>query len=549
AYPDATIVRVSSQGYNFVAPKVGRPLLIRDLTPTNYGCGPDGYGEGIYGGGGYGGGSLTGTMSEVVIPTQVIVGPTGASINAPMYCQHLSYTVWSGTAGLQEAIDYQSSSAQGAIVVLTPAWTAAGGVTGMVTSAYGNASVSILDERTSCLVPYIWSGSAYVAGASFCSNGGGLNQLTQDVLAGPGTGSQAATVVGIRAQSIPTLAAGYLHWTGSVFSWDTPGGSFTYPTGTGIVQVTAGTSWGTTLGVGTGANNIPQLDGSGLLLAAVLPQGSSSAFGALKCGSGTSCSSGTISVPATGVTSIDSQTGAFTFGGSGVSHVGNAYTFSGSGSGIGSIAWTVPSFMTATPSTLSASGTQAFSFNTQAANLVFAGPSSGSAAAPGFRALVSADIPNNAASTSNSAGSLSGSLTPCSSGYAIGIVANGNASCVAFTPEIVASFAGVPPNGQVMAFYPITTGMTVPSSCTGSYAGAKIAATGTAAFTVIDHAGGPLGSSTTLCTATFSASGTVASFSGSAGGTITAGDYIEVDAPGTADATLSTIGIGIYATR
>lgn len=33
-----------------------------------------------------------------------------------------------------------------------------------------------------------------------------------------------------------------------------------------------------------------------------------------------------------GVSSIDSQTGAFTFGGSGVSHVGNAYTFSGSGS-------------------------------------------------------------------------------------------------------------------------------------------------------------------------------------------------------------------------
>lgn len=34
-----------------------------------------------------------------------------------------------------------------------------------------------------------------------------------------------------------------------------------------------------------------------------------------------------------GVTSIDSQTGAFTFSGSGVSHVGNAYTFSGGGGG------------------------------------------------------------------------------------------------------------------------------------------------------------------------------------------------------------------------
>jgi hypothetical protein len=36
-----------------------------------------------------------------------------------------------------------------------------------------------------------------------------------------------------------------------------------------------------------------------------------------------------------GVTSIDSQTGAFTFGGAGVSHTGNSYTFSGSGGSSG----------------------------------------------------------------------------------------------------------------------------------------------------------------------------------------------------------------------
>jgi hypothetical protein len=41
--------------------------------------------------------------------------------------------------------------------------------------------------------------------------------------------------------------------------------------------------------------------------------------------------------------------------------------------------------------------------NTQTANYVFAGPTSGSAAIPTFRALVSADIPNNAANTTGSA--------------------------------------------------------------------------------------------------------------------------------------------------
>ena len=60
--------------------------------------------------------------------------------------------------------------------------------------------------------------------------------------------------------------------------------------------------------------------------------------------------------------------------------------------------------MSASPSTISASGTQTFGFNSQTANQVFAGPGSGSAALPGFRALVSADIPNNGANTSGNAG-------------------------------------------------------------------------------------------------------------------------------------------------
>lgn len=56
--------------------------------------------------------------------------------------------------------------------------------------------------------------------------------------------------------------------------------------------------------------------------------------------------------------------------------------------------------------------TPAFSFAVinQNQNLVYAGPSSGSAAAPTFRALVSLDIPNNAANTSGSAASFTGSL-------------------------------------------------------------------------------------------------------------------------------------------
>lgn len=53
------------------------------------------------------------------------------------------------------------------------------------------------------------------------------------------------------------------------------------------------------------------------------------------------------------------------------------------GSGIGSITWSMPSFMTASPSTISASGTQTFSFNTES-NHLFLGNNSGSTAAPTF---------------------------------------------------------------------------------------------------------------------------------------------------------------------
>jgi hypothetical protein len=48
------------------------------------------------------------------------------------------------------------------------------------------------------------------------SGGTGLDQLTGDVTAGPGSGSQAATVVAIQGQAVSTLAPG----SGDVLTWD-----------------------------------------------------------------------------------------------------------------------------------------------------------------------------------------------------------------------------------------------------------------------------------------------------------------------------------------
>lgn len=59
-----------------------------------------------------------------------------------------------------------------------------------------------------------------------------------------------------------------------------------------------------------------------------------------------------------------------------------------------SVALALPGIFTVTGSPVTTSGTLTATLGTQAANIVFAGPGSGSAAAPTFRALVAADIPS-----------------------------------------------------------------------------------------------------------------------------------------------------------
>ncbi len=67
---------------------------------------------------------------------------------------------------------------------------------------------------------------------------------------------------------------------------------------------------------------------------------------------------------------------------------------SGIGSGsVTSVALTAPAEFSVAGSPITTSGTLAITKATQSANLVYAGPSSGSAAAPTFRALVASDVP------------------------------------------------------------------------------------------------------------------------------------------------------------
>lgn len=71
----------------------------------------------------------------------------------------------------------------------------------------------------------------------------------------------------------------------------------------------------------------------------------------------------------------------------------NGTVASGSGT-VTSVAFTLPAIFSVTGSPVTTSGTIAATLATQSANLIFAGPTTGSAASPAFRALVAADIPS-----------------------------------------------------------------------------------------------------------------------------------------------------------
>jgi hypothetical protein len=73
---------------------------------------------------------------------------------------------------------------------------------------------------------------------------------------------------------------------------------------------------------------------------------------------------------------------------------GNLSWASAATGSVTSVGMTVPSFLSVTGSPITTAGTLAVSLANENANLVFAGPSSGGAAAPTFRSLASADIPN-----------------------------------------------------------------------------------------------------------------------------------------------------------
>lgn len=93
-----------------------------------------------------------------------------------------------------------------------------------------------------------------------------------------------------------------------------------------------------------------------------------------------------------GVVSIGGMFGDITCG-TNVDCTNNTITFTGTGSGsVSSVGLTMPAMFTVANSPITSFGSLGVTLASQSANLVFAGPASGSSAAPTFRALVNADL-------------------------------------------------------------------------------------------------------------------------------------------------------------
>lgn len=386
---NASICTVNPLGFQFTAPKVGRPLLILDGVPS---------------------------LSEIVIPTTVIITASTCTVSATMAHTHYTYQVRSGTAGLQEALDYSSGLSTGSLVAVTTGWSSGGGTSGMLTGRTGSATVSFIDERNSCFVPYTWNGSTYAAGSSFCNGGGGSSALIQ-------TNTISNTLQNLLNFQSPAA------FNGVSFNFSNPSGGVETLAISGTLT-NAGlanpftTVGGTTCTLGAACNPPYVLlnDASPQAMAGSLStpgifnatQGfqyaGAAPSGHVLLGNGTNYIDSAFPV----VSSINSTSGAFTFSfsaGAG-SCSGTTCTFTGSGSGGGSVTnfttgtwvpWETPSVATSTTTpALSVAATTGLT-----ANQFLATPN-GSTGAVGLRAIVAADVPTLNQATTSTAANLSG---------------------------------------------------------------------------------------------------------------------------------------------
>lgn len=115
-----------------------------------------------------------------------------------------------------------------------------------------------------------------------------------------------------------------------------------------------------------------------------------------------------------------------------------------------SVGLTMPADFAVGSTPITGSGTIGVTWATQARNIVFAGPSSGSNATPGFRALVAADIPTLAVTSMSSGAATSGQVPKADGSGGItwaSVTGTGTVTSIAMTVPSFLAVAGSPITG------------------------------------------------------------------------------------------------------
>jgi hypothetical protein len=192
-----------------------------------------------------------------------------------------------------------------------------------------------------------------------------------------------------------------------------------------------------------------------------------------------------------------------------------------------SVALTVPARQSVSGSPITSSGTLAISDNAQSANQILAGPSSGSAAVPTFRALVAADIPNI---TESQVTNLTTDLA---------------AKAPLVQPFVFGGYlSGVPAASYTITFpIPSDISPAFPANLANSVGFCDTNPTSTATVLVKDNG-------TTIATISISTSGVVTfTTTGGVGGTVTGGHKVQLVFQAVPDATFAGFSVTLRWSR
>ena len=175
-------------------------------------------------------------LNEIVTPSSTPQGSGACGFAASTANSHISFTLSSGSGGLQEAISAQSQSPFPIQVVLDPFWynlvysfpintTTPLTPESIIKATTGNVNVTIVDTTSSPYTFWRWSGSAYAA----VSLTGGTTLPTYAAGAAAGT-SPTLAHSGDANTYIASLTTGTATTTGTLFTLVWPSSaSFTYP--------------------------------------------------------------------------------------------------------------------------------------------------------------------------------------------------------------------------------------------------------------------------------------------------------------------------------